>query len=543
MKRSQSAVASLCLSLVLSPIAAPLQILAADLNPASPAPVVAVRNNPSATPIGTIESTGAMLINGRAANGKNVIWDGEMLQAPANASAAVTLEALGKVKLSSGSLVRLSAASNTGGEQAKRMLVAAVYNGQIEVELQPAASAYLEAAGKAWLATGNTKLSLGIREGAAILATSNGLAGEMGSFAIRMPAMNSNTPAAIPVSVAERASLLRSIKLVTGSETRGAVKLYSSNKAGMIGMVESGGTVKINGRDARRQELLWDGEIVQAPANASAQLSLAGLGQVQLTKGSVVKLTTASASNANRVLTAAVIQGEINVKLQPEIAAYVETNGKSFAAEAGSRFRVNGRDGNSVVEVFAGNVREIGSWNVELSSEVMEQASQRNAGPRQYNIRPLTNGEKAAGYLMNVKAQSSQTLRFLVTDMAGNAVAGVPVVFSLNAADGQPVGMLGTGVEAGKYLETKTDSQGVAVVPFSAGSVTGSTSLSAAVRGTNSANANVVVVDDEDKFWTKRNAIPVFVTAAAAIVAGIVIYHTREERLPIQGTGPTQIVP
>jgi hypothetical protein len=331
---------------------------------------------------------------------------------------------------------------------------------------------------------------------------------------------------------------------VTGSETRGAVKLYSNHKAGMIGMVESGGTVKINGRDARRQELLWDGEIVQAPANAGAQLSLAGLGQVQLTKGSVVKLTTASAANANRVLTASVLQGEINVKLRPEIAAYVETNGKSFAADAGSRFRVNGRDGNSVVEVFAGNVREIGSWNVELSTDVMEQASQRNAGPRQYNIRPLSNGEKAAGYLMNVKAQSTQTLRFLVTDIAGNAVAGVPVVFTLNAADGQPVGLLGTGLEAGKYFETKTDTQGVAVVPFNAGSATGSTSLSAAVRGTNSANANVVVVDDDDdKFWTKRNAIPVFTTAAAAIVAGIVIYHTREERLPIQGTGPTQIVP
>ena len=545
MKRSQSAVASLCLSLALSPIAAPLQILAADFTPTA---VVANGNNPSATPIGTIESTGAMLINGRAANGKNVIWDGELLQAPADASAAVTLEALGQVKLSSGSLVRLSAASNTTGnttgEQAKRMLVAAVYNGQIELELQPGASAYLEAAGKAWLASGNTKLTVGVREGAATLETATGLAGEMGSFAINMPALHTSTPVVQPVSVAERASLLRSIKLATGSETRGAVKLYSNHKAGMIGMVESGGTVKINGREARRQELLWDGEIVQAPANAGAQLSLAGLGQVQLTKGSVVKLTTASASNANRVLTASVLQGEINVKLQPEIAAYVETNGKSFAADAGARFRVNGRDGNSVVEVFAGSVREIGSWNVELSTDVMEQASQRNAGPRQYNIRPLTSGEKAVGYLMNVKAQSTQTLRFLVTDMTGKAVAGVPVVFTLNVADGQPVGMLGTGVEAGKYFETKTDTQGIAVVPFNAGSATGSTSLSAAVRGTNSANANVVVVDDDDdKFWTKRNAIPVFTTAAAAIVAGIVIYHTREERLPIQGTGPTQIVP
>jgi hypothetical protein len=549
MKRSQSAVVSLCLSLMLSPLVAPLHVMAADFTPTS---VVATSNNPAATPIGTIESTGAMLINGRAANGKNVIWDGELLQAPADTSAAVTLEALGQVKLSSGSLVRLSAASNTIGntaEQAKRMLVAAVYNGQIEVELQPAASAYLEAAGKAWLAAGNTKLTIGIREGAAILGTVKGIAGEMGSFAINLPALKANkvsasTPEVKAVALAERASLLRSIKLVTGTETRGAVKLYSNHKAGMIGMVESGGTVKINGREARRQELLWDGEIVQAPVQAGAQLSLAGLGQVQLTKGSIVKLTTASASNAKRVLTASVLQGEINVKLQPEIAAYIETNGKSFAADAGSRFRVNGRDGNSVVEVFAGNVREIGSWNVELSADVMEQTAQRNAGPRQYHIRPLTSGEKAAGYLMNVKAQSTQTLRFLVTDLAGKAVAGVPVVFTLNVADGQPVGMLGTGVEAGKYFETKTDTQGVAVVPFNAGSATGSTSLSAAVRGTTSANANVVVVDDDDdKFWTKRNAIPVFTTAAAAIVAGIVIYHTREERLPIQGTGPTQIVP
>lgn len=546
MKRSQSAVASLCLSLMLSP----LSTLAADLNPSA---VVVPRNNPSATPIGTIESTGAMLINGRAANGKNVLWDGELLQAPTNASAAVTLEALGQVKLSSGALVRLSAASNVAGstpaDQAKRMLVAAVYHGQIEVELQASASAYLEAAGKAWLADGNTKLTVSVREGAATLETANGNAGEIGSFALNLPTLNASktglaTPAVKPVAAAERAALLRSIKLVTGSEAGGAVKLYSNNKAGMIGMVESGGTVKINGREARRQELLWDGEIVQAPANAGAQLSLAGLGQVQLTKGSVVKLTTAAAPNAKRVLTAAVLQGEINVKLQPEIAAYVETNGKSFAADAGARFRVNGRDGNSVVEVFAGNVREIGSWNVELSTDVMEQASQLNAGPRQYNIRPLTNGEKAGGYLMNVRSQSTQTLRFLVTDLAGKAAAGVPVVFTLNAADGQPVGMLGTGVEAGKYFETKTDAQGVAVVPFNAGSTTGSTSLSAAVRGTNSANANVVVVDDDEyKFWTKRNAIPVFTTAAAAIVAGIVIYHTREERLPIQGSAPTQIVP
>src|SRR5262249_2249286 len=155
-----------------------------------------------------------------------------------------------------------------------------------------------------------------------------------------------------------------------------------------------------------------------------------------------------------------------------------------------------------------------------------------NAGPRQYNIRPLAEANQPGNYLMNVRPHSTQQLRFLVTDMTGKPAPGVPVVFTLNAPNnelgGQPVGMLGTGANAGKYFETTTDTRGVAVVPFNAGSATGSTSLSAVVRGTNSANANVVVVDhDDDKFWTKRNAIPVFAVAGAAIVTGIVVAVTR----------------
>ena len=39
--------------------------------------------NAVAAPIGTIESSGTMLINGRAAEGSGAVWDGELLQAPA----------------------------------------------------------------------------------------------------------------------------------------------------------------------------------------------------------------------------------------------------------------------------------------------------------------------------------------------------------------------------------------------------------------------------------------------------------------------------
>jgi hypothetical protein len=531
------------LSLVLSPLAAPLQAWAA----ANTATHVS-NNNTTATPIGTVEATGTILINGRATQGKNAVWDGELLQAAPGARASVKFEALGQLTLAGGSLVRVATAAS---ENARRTLVTSVYSGQIELELKPAASAYLEAAGKAWLASSSTKLSLNVRDGAATLKTTQGQVGELGSFALSLPSLQS---AKIAQSIAkpdlkavERDSLLRSIKLVTnrgGGEAAQPVKLYANTKAGMIGMIDSSGTVKINGRDARRQELLWDGEVVQAPANAAAQVSLAGLGQVQLTKGSVVKLTTANASaNGGRVLAASVLQGEINIKLQPEIAAYVEANGKAFSAEAGSRFRLSGRDSQAIVEVFQGNVHEIGSWLVELSTEVMDQAAHLNVGPRQYNIRPLAESNQPGSYLMNVRPHSTQQMRFLVTDMTGKPAPGVPVVFTLNAADGQPVGMLGTGTNAGKYFEAKTDTRGVAVVPFNAGSATGSTSLSAVVPGTNSANANVVVVDHDDDFWTKRNAIPVFAVAAGAIVAGIVVALNREDRLPIQGTGPTQIVP
>jgi hypothetical protein len=543
MKKSRGAIASLCLSLILSPLAAPLQAWAVNYNTVASN----TNNNATATPIGTVEATGTILINGRAAQGRQSLWDGELLQAAPGARAAIKLEALGQLTLAGGSLVRVATATNAN-EHARRTLLASVYQGQVELELKPAASAYLEAAGKTWLAAGNAKLSLGVRDGVATLKTTQGYAGQVGSFALSLPSLSgAKTTTKHDVKAAERNSLLRSIKLVTnrgGGEAAQPVKLYANTKAGMIGMIDSSGTVKINGREARRQELLWDGEIVQAPANAAAQLSLAGLGQVQLAKGSSVKLTTAqvSANNTRRVLAASVLQGEINVKLQSEIAAYVEANGKAFSAEPGSRFRLSGRDSQAIVEVFQGNVREIGSWMVELSTEVMGQAAQLNAGPRQYNIRPLAEANQPGSYLMNVRAHSTQQLRFLVTDMTGKPAAGLPVVFTLNAADGQPVGMLGTGAQAGKYFETTTDTRGVAIVPFNAGSATGSTSLSAVVRGTNSANANVVMVDDDD-FWTKRNAIPVFAVAAAAIITGIVVYTTREERLPIKGTGPTQIVP
>ena len=149
-----------------------------------------------------------------------------------------------------------------------------------------------------------------------------------------------------------------------------------------------------------------------------------------------------------------------------------------------------------------------------------------------------------AGYLHNVKSGTSQDLRFVVTDRTGKAIPGVPVVFTLNAEDGQFAGLFTVNGQAGKTFSARSDEKGVVTVPFTAGRAKGSTSISAVVAGNNDAGSNVVVVGDKDKgFWTKDHALPVFGVIAGAVVAGIVVGLTREEKLPILGNGATQIVP
>ena len=73
--------------------------------------------NAVAAPIGTIESSGTMLINGRAAEGSGAVWDGELLQAPAGTNAHAVLRGIGEVTLKSGAVVRLSTAMVSADRQ------------------------------------------------------------------------------------------------------------------------------------------------------------------------------------------------------------------------------------------------------------------------------------------------------------------------------------------------------------------------------------------------------------------------------------------
>ena len=143
---------------------------------------------------------------------------------------------------------------------------------------------------------------------------------------------------------------------------------------------------------------------------------------------------------------------------------------------------------------------------MELATDLLNDTAAGKNSEQQFTVRPADKG----GYLRNLKPAESQELRFVVTDRTGKAAAGVPVIFTLNATDGQVVGTFGAGANISRSYETRTDEQGIAVVPFNAGRGNGSASILATVAGASAGNNSTVVVNDDKGFWTKRHAWPVF---------------------------------
>ncbi len=539
MRKSSLAVMGLCFSLGLSQAVLPAVALASNDGNTTPAtrPRI-VRNAPSQTggPIGTLDTNGLVSINGRALQGRQSVWNGELIQA--SAPVAVALPALGQINLTNDGAVQVSKSDNEG----QNTLLASVYEGEAEIRLAPTAHAYLEAGGKTWVASGATLLKLSMKSGQPVLTTARGNVQPLGNWSLNLSAVavskaeNKTEDAA---RNSEKTLLMRSIKDVTKGHA--GIRLSANAHAAMLGMIESAGKLKLNGRAARSQELLWNGELIQTEI-AEARAALHGIARVNLARDASARLSLAKAEDASRVLMGNLLHGEMTVRLEPNVAAYVETQGKTFAAEPGAHFRLSEQAGHVTLEIKAGSVREISKVSVETT---INDEAVGKSGESPYVVRPADKANKAGGYLQNVKPGETQTLRFLVTDRAGKPAPALPVVFSLNLADDQPVGTLGTGVEAGKQFATRTDAQGIAVVPFNAGRMTGSTSITAVVAESAPSNSNVVVVNSakDEGFWTKRHSVPVFAVLGGAVAAGIVVGLTRDEPLPIQGRGGATIVP
>jgi len=129
-------------------------------------------------PIGIIEATvverGALTINGREASGGQWLWSGDLLHSGALSGVSVSLESIGKVTLSKGTTVRL-ATGRTSISGAKGVaLIASLAQGEIDVALDRAASAYLMIARSEYASSNGAAFLARVREGHPAIAVKTG---------------------------------------------------------------------------------------------------------------------------------------------------------------------------------------------------------------------------------------------------------------------------------------------------------------------------------------------------------------------------------
>lgn len=324
--------------------------------------------------------------------------------------------------------------------------------------------------------------------------------------------------AGLCIIIFSAALLLPKSALADGDQDR-PIRLYATALTGPIGTVVdsalASGALTINGRTAIGGESVWEGDLLSSQFDASLFVIVDKVGKVKLTKGATVRLATSSTlgeDNLNRrALIASLLEGDIDVKLEQDACAYVQSHGGRWAASAGADFRVSARAGLASASAKAGMLSAL-------------------AQSTKYNILSVGHGSD-----IKVRAGTVQQIRVLVTDERDRPIPEMPVSFTLAATPGERLGRIGLGTLAGSNINTLTNSEGIASVPFTAGYVEGSTTITAVVEATGATWTGTISVVPGPR--TGRTALWV-AGVAAAIGVGIAIVALTDDKDPITPAPP-----
>jgi hypothetical protein len=302
-----------------------------------------------------------------------------------------------------------------------------------------------------------------------------------------------------------------------------------------LGVVESVGSFRVNGRSAFGKGMIWRDDLLQAPAGLPARVSLGAFGRATLERGAVVRFTTVE-SIGHRDLVVRLIAGSVAVALQPETRAFLSASDGAFIAEAGSKFRFVIRENRSVVDLVSGKAAELGEWQIEAPPPILLAAARFTrlkaaAAPQSYRIRPV--GGVVRGAVFDARARTRREVQVQVTDENDRPVPDIPIIFAL-------------GSKLGTFSSTTaaTNAQGIATVSFTPGAQAGSAPFTATIQGTNiQLSGQIVIAKPIPSFWSFQNAGPVLATAAAAVAVTTVAATANEDSLKIQAVGRPVIRP
>ena len=540
--------------------------------------------NPSAPgAIGIIQAAGVVTINGHLANGNFTLWGDEVVQATAGAK--IIFGALGEVNLSPGASVQLQMENAKLHEAAGTQAFAAnLLAGEMSVKLHTEAGALVNSVDSEFTTSKGATFKVDLKHGRAMVLTGNGtvlanskassgrptesasattttkkdtqylatkkLEKLIGNFKLSVPNTVVGEAARREKALDElnqrRNAFMRSISVTSSAaffSDRSAkpTNVSTTSMARTIGAAESLHGLLVNGRLTSGREMLWGGEIVEAPRGSGARLSFTSIGQVVLNGGAKAKLTTEAVGwtttmqTTQRVLAAQLLGGDLQVRFDPQASGYVRAGDSVMAATRGANFRVEMRAGNGAVDVVNGSVMVIGNWPL-LAPPVMKDAEGKTRlDAKSYSLRPAN-----LSGTINVGANGSYPIQMRVTDELNRPVANVPVRFSV-----QGTGSLGVAALGLTSSEVRTDTRGIASVPYNATASVGTSTVTAEVPGTNATaktTANVSTQKPDFKSW--QGGLPAIITLAAAVGIGAGLYAVQKNRSPaITGKGDALIVP
>ena len=304
---------------------------------------------------------------------------------------------------------------------------------------------------------------------------------------------------------------------------------------GFIAEQEFGGaTVTINGRTANGDQAIWNGDLIEVPAGASAWVLVESIARITLPGGTRVRLSTALGATdgrpKQRTLIGSLASGEMSVQLQQGAEAYIEARGSKLAASGEALFRIATRGERAEIEVERGTVR-----NLNYQVTLIEATTVRidpNGPIVEVPNEPLKVGRRKTktDHQRWVKRQEPSIRRkvsFSFTDVAINphfpaqsreAVRNRRVTFSL---DPNTLGTL-------DKLTDTTDDNGVVSVSFTASDKTETTHIHATIDRNPLEDSPGVQINPYSRkvvvtpgFWTKNRILIVTAAVTAAVVCAI----------------------
>ncbi len=554
-------------------------ILSSSLFPAHARHITKSSTLPAAPgAIGIIQSSGAVSINGHPANGAFTLWGDELVQATAEAK--IVFGALGEVKLAPGGSLQLKMENAKLHEAAgTQAFSASLLAGTMNVNLLGDTGALVNSTDSEFAAARGANFKVDLKAGKATLSTTNGtvLANSLattkrgveskinptttkdaqflaakklekliGNFQVKAPsaviAEASRREKAMDEIVSKRAAFMRSLSISSSSAFMGnnatqPTKAFTNT----IGAAESLRGVIVNGKIVAGREMLWGGEILEAPQGSGARVMFNSIGQLLLNSGAKAKVTMETVgvhsvdATPQKVLAAQLLSGDAFLKFDANASGYVRAGDSVMAGSRGAQFRVEMRDGNGAVNVSEGSVMVIGNWPVAPPAMARDAISGKiKLETKSYSIRPAN----LTSYIP-ITVNTSRNISMRVTDDKNRPVADVPVKFSLEGA-----GSLGISIFGVNSAEIRTDAKGIATIPYNASAAAGNVTVRAEVPGTSATTTTTAAVTTQDaNFFSWHGGFPAVVVAAAAIGIGAGFWMTRQDRLPIKGTGDAVVIP